>query len=174
MDWWGYSSEHGWVVLDRNIPCNGSGIKDDLLFFRWRDLSLFRAARDDWKPPLYVFAPNYLLGKPEATTHELKSLKNRWPDVKAEMLCQVQKFVEEQKKAVLEKEIQQATAKHKLRLDRLGIHYQGTSNAAPGRGRRAAHCYLCKRPLDNAINVECAVCGWIICHCGACGCGYAG
>ncbi len=36
--------------------------------------------------------------------------------------------------------------------------------------RRVTHCWLCKRGLDNLIDVECVACGWIVCRCGACGC----
>jgi hypothetical protein len=35
-----------------------------------------------------------------------------------------------------------------------------------------AHCYSCKSLLTNATELECASCGWILCKCGACGCGY--
>jgi len=39
------------------------------------------------------------------------------------------------------------------------------------KGLRTSHCYVCKRYLDNFTNAECEKCGWIICPCGACGCG---
>ena len=177
MDWWGYSREHGWVVLDRTIPCNFPGSGTELLFFRWRDLTTFRAARTDWNPPLYVYAPNYLLGMPDAAAQELKSLKDRWTDIKAGMQRQLQEAAIEKKRqqeeAAIEKKRQQAIANHQLFLERLGIPYQGISEASPKKGRRVTHCYSCKHPLDNAINSECSVCGWIICGCGACGCGYS-
>jgi hypothetical protein len=120
-----------------------------------------------------VFAPNYLLGKPDAATQELQSLKDRWPGIRAEMQRQLQEIADEQKKAALEKKRQQAIINHRLFLDRLGIPYQGISEASPKKGRRVTHCYSCKNLLDNAINSECSVCGWIICGCGACGCGYS-
>ena len=37
---------------------------------------------------------------------------------------------------------------------------------------RKTHCYNCKTSLDNYIDYECTSCGWIICSCGACGCGF--
>jgi hypothetical protein len=43
-----------------------------------------------------------------------------------------------------------------------------------GRIHRVTHCYNCKNHLDNAVDVECEACDWIICRCGACGCGYQG
>lgn len=38
------------------------------------------------------------------------------------------------------------------------------------RKHRTPPCYACGRGLDNAVDHECACCGWIICVCGACGC----
>lgn len=38
---------------------------------------------------------------------------------------------------------------------------------------RAKHCFKCKGPVNNAFDLECKACGWIICsYCGACGCGH--
>lgn len=37
---------------------------------------------------------------------------------------------------------------------------------------RASNCWCCKKKIDNKINFECTSCGWILCDCGACGCGY--
>lgn len=41
------------------------------------------------------------------------------------------------------------------------------------RRHRVTHCYSCKRGLDNKLFFECNACHWIICTCGACGCGYS-
>ncbi len=43
--------------------------------------------------------------------------------------------------------------------------------ANTGRLHRTPPCWHCHQGLDNATDVECATCGWIICSCGACGCG---
>lgn len=59
---------------------------------------------------------------------------------------------------------------HKNRLEELGIKYTGTSVSS--KRHRATHCYNCKNNLDNSIDIECNTCGWILCSCGACGCGY--
>lgn len=38
---------------------------------------------------------------------------------------------------------------------------------------RVSHCYNCNFPVDNREDLECSLCGWIICNnCTACGCGY--
>jgi hypothetical protein len=38
--------------------------------------------------------------------------------------------------------------------------------------RRVTHCYCCAAPLDSERDWGCSVCRWILCGCGACGCGY--
>lgn len=38
--------------------------------------------------------------------------------------------------------------------------------------RRSTHCYNCKESISSETHLECNSCGWIICNCGACGCGY--
>ena len=37
---------------------------------------------------------------------------------------------------------------------------------------RVTHCWSCKDSLDSTIDLECCGCGWILCACGACGCGF--
>lgn len=59
--------------------------------------------------------------------------------------------------------------RHKAFLEKVGLQYKGTCQATP-RNRRITHCWHCKHALDNAIDVECMACGWILCGCGACGC----
>lgn len=60
---------------------------------------------------------------------------------------------------------------HRHFVENLGIPYSGTSTSS--RARRITHCYSCKNNLDNAIDTECNACHWIVCSCGACGCGYS-
>jgi hypothetical protein len=67
-----------------------------------------------------------------------------------------------------------AAERHKARLEAMGKQYLGTRDVQLGRKkRRTTHCYSCKASLDNSIQIECAACNWILCACGACGCGYA-
>ena len=60
---------------------------------------------------------------------------------------------------------------HKKRLNKLQIEYLGTRKPS-GKSPRTANCYSCGKDLDNAIDLECKQCGWMLCFCGACGCGY--
>lgn len=62
--------------------------------------------------------------------------------------------------------------RHKERLLELGITYLGVRKATPNPARRrVAHCWACKEVLDSSIDIECLSCNWILCGCGACGCG---
>jgi hypothetical protein len=71
----------------------------------------------------------------------------------------------------VERERRSIVAAHEAFLDRRGLPIRGTRL---GLGqRRITHCYNCKNHLDNAVDVECDGRGWIICRCGACGCGYS-
>jgi len=89
MQWWGYSKEHGWVVLDRSIPQNVPGIKDDLLFFSCRNTKTYLEAREKWNRPHYTYAPVYLksLTGTEAieAAAELESFQALWPDFEREI-----------------------------------------------------------------------------------------
>jgi len=89
MQWWGHSKEHGWVILDRRIPCNAPSLKVDLLFLRCRDSTMFGVTRESWNPPRYRFAPNYIreLAPPESdqAAAELDALKARWPEFELEI-----------------------------------------------------------------------------------------
>lgn len=63
--------------------------------------------------------------------------------------------------------------RHREHLQRLGKGYLGLRKPTPKpQNIRVTHCYSCKGKLDNMIDMECVACGWILCRCGACGCGY--
>lgn len=61
---------------------------------------------------------------------------------------------------------------HKNFLSKLGLPEQRLRPRTINKANRIANCYVCRAPLNNAVEVECAECGWILCNCGACGCGY--
>lgn len=67
---------------------------------------------------------------------------------------------------------EEAAQNHRQRLERLGFVYSG-ARKSKGKALRITHCWDCKKHLDNSIELECNSCGWILCECGACGCGYA-
>ena len=72
----------------------------------------------------------------------------------------------------LEEKRNNVIEKHKAFVTNLGVNYHGTELINTRKGRKT-HCYRCKRKLDSATGIQCALCHWIICSCGACGCGYS-
>ena len=82
--WWGFSTEHGWVIMDRDIPGNAPGLRGDLLFFRCRDGKVFFVKREKWGRPAYQYAPNYVNAQPPSMAAEagaeLEALMARWPE----------------------------------------------------------------------------------------------
>lgn len=108
MEWWGFSNQHGWVVLDRSIPSNAPGLRDDLLFFRFKDSTTFVEKREKWNPPLYHFAPNHIrdLGPAEAAeaSAELEALKAQWPAAQRELQRERREAAERAEAARVEEE----------------------------------------------------------------------
>jgi len=172
--WWGYAEEHGWIMLDRTIKQNGTGALKGLLFLRCSDLKLIEVDWEKWCPPPYFYAPNYI--------ESLDSNPSKQAAVKAEfnlIKAQESKFCDEihrQYKILAEAESrrkrQELEKKHRAFLESLNINYSGVSFVTEGKHPRVTHCWNCKNPLDNSIDLECKSCGWILCSCGACGCGY--
>lgn len=65
--------------------------------------------------------------------------------------------------------------RHQAFISSLGARYDGVSSVpSTNKKHRVTHCYNCKANLNNDVDIECNVCRWIICACGACGCGYHG
>lgn len=64
-----------------------------------------------------------------------------------------------------------AIERHREYLLKHGKQYSGVAQSG-NRKHRVTHCYSCKAELDSALYIECNACNWLICYCGACGCGY--
>ena len=72
------------------------------------------------------------------------------------------------------KEREETLKRHKKHLVALNIGYLGVSSVPKAQKYRISHCYKCKKEVDSKLDIECNICGWIICDwCGACGCGYS-
>ncbi len=60
--------------------------------------------------------------------------------------------------------------RHRELLTSSGIAYKGVSAISAMKKHRITHCYECKESLDNSSDIECNICGWIICDLGHCDC----
>jgi hypothetical protein len=63
--------------------------------------------------------------------------------------------------------------KHAEFLARLGKAPAGLRPRSIDLPSRHTHCYSCRESLSSSVDLECIACGWILCQCGACGCGYS-
>lgn len=77
-----------------------------------------------------------------------------------------------QHRVVVEKYHLMVEANHRAFLRGKGKPYPGTRTTT--QERRLTSCFSCKEHLSNVLYAECCGCGWIVCSCGACGCGYSG
>ena len=70
----------------------------------------------------------------------------------------------------------QRHAKEQAHLMHLKKHGIDVSSGAVRRhqgAHRETACWTCRQPLDSDDEMACTFCGWLLCDCGACGCGYA-
>lgn len=90
--WWGYSKTHGWVVLDRTLPSNKSGLVADFFFCQCSDASTYLDKRSKWVAPHYVYASTYINSLPplenEAAMASYTGYKARWPEFQAAIIQQ--------------------------------------------------------------------------------------
>ena len=97
--WWGFSTEHGWVIMDRDIPGNAPGMRGDLLFFRCRDGKIFFLKREQWRRPAYQYAPNHVSTQSATGTvdtgAELGALMERWPEFQIDIRRQLEEIAVE-------------------------------------------------------------------------------
>lgn len=94
-------------------------------------------------------------------------------DINAAKVCVGIATIEQLEQEARDRRRKAVISAHAGFLKARGLDNKGTRQIT--REHRVTHCYACKEHLDNAIDVECAACGWIICGtCGACGCGYPG
>lgn len=123
--WWGYSINHGWVVIDRSIPPNKSGLSQDILYFRCRDSMIFLDSRSRWRAPLYIYASTYIASlepsESEQAAQEYERLKSRWPEFQAEIrnqceLSEARQQEREQERIQSEEQLKKAgKGKRKIR-----------------------------------------------------------
>jgi len=155
--WWGYNKDDQWVALDRSLRPNAPGGSGSLLMFRRKDSTLFELPREDWTPPNYVFSERYIESlAPEnrkTARTSLEEFQAEWPTYAESIRSQAVRLI------------------RASFFQRIGGSDPGTRNSQGHRGRRITHCWSCKGPLDNAFDAECLACNWIVCSCGACGCG---
>jgi hypothetical protein len=180
-DWWGYSPDNGWIVLDRDDPQNAPGTPF-IHLIRCRDWVTLSVSRVAWNPPQFIFAKNYI-----KTLRTIEEQKIAMQDLQLAQLqflprrleSQAKKLEAERKKLEAEeaeKRRREAEDAERMRqeaerdwLRTSGVRITRTS------GVRITHCWNCITDLDSRFLPECSSCKWMICPvCQACGCNYGG
>jgi hypothetical protein len=156
VEWWGFNSEHGWVVLDRNIPNNRSGAAESLTFLRGSDWTHYLEKRSNWTPTYYFYEHRYLESLSHSRVEEkrkLEELKKQYREKKQEYYSIGLNFLK------IETEPNQTPI----------FEHGGPLTLTQKPGHRTSRCWQCKERVDNQFDEECDNCGWIICSsCGAC------
>ena len=62
---------------------------------------------------------------------------------------------------------------HRRFLSQLGEDcFDDVELESRARWPREAHCFACQSDLRSEFHFACSRCGWLVCACGTCGCGY--
>ena len=59
---------------------------------------------------------------------------------------------------------------HKYLSGLRNAYNEGSLQESTVAKHRSSQCWRCKAHVDSDLNLECALCNWIACQCGACGC----
>jgi hypothetical protein len=181
-EWWGFSPENGWVVLDRKDARNLAG--ELLTFVRCSDWSEFECPGSSWPSSQLVFFRTHLKalegGAQGRAIKELlvtrkkyagrkagfREIGQAWERERREQARQKSDQAEEQRRSVV-------AAKHRAYLAAKGLPDSGVRPSTVL--RRKAWCWCEKQPgLDGVVVYACEKCTKDVCpRCGACQCGYA-
>jgi hypothetical protein len=172
-EYWALDESIGWVVIVESEPCNwGNGVSAYIVDSKTR----FELGVDDAAD---LFIKNGWRNVLQESDHEkFFSLWMEWRNFR--------KPIEEQHRIDLA-EAQSVLTKlyeliprfdflslHQLQVQVAGRRYLGVrapEETEQNRPHRRAHCWNCRRGLDNFRDYECRSCNWILCRCGACNCG---
>ena len=176
-DWWGFSNSVGWIYIDREIKCNKPG-SEMMVFVKCAENLAFFESKDNW-------INNYKFYKNCIHRSEEFEIFNRFLE-KRDHFNKISKdfFLKNEKslnlnydvflgKIDIEEKNKIAFEKHQNFLKKRGLNNSGVIKSSKNKIHRVTHCWNCTKTLDNNIDIECKSCGWIICMCGACGCGYS-
>ncbi len=160
---WIYSPKHGFRILDWRWPINKTGVSERHSVWLVKPAApapLLDLDQQDWTvayASLSEIRKHFKIVGTKGTAH---------PEEKLEKL----KSLYEQK--ILDLQTEAKKQAHILHLKEYGITPPDQSTMIYEGRRRETHCWRCKSHLDSNDDLACVVCGWLLCECGACGCGW--
>jgi hypothetical protein len=82
---------------------------------------------------------------------------------------QTRRIGEEAEATAKARQARELAMRHEEHMTERGLSYKGVRTST--RQRRVANCWSCHSALSSTTDLECNACSWILCSCGACGCG---
>ena len=102
---------------------------------------------------------------------DLQKEKKEVQKLDNEPVLEEKKSIEKELKQEPQGEYQKIIQLHREKVIRSGKTYNGY-RVSKLKDIRITFCYSCHGRLDSRSDVQCNNCDWLVCHCGACGCGY--
>ena len=175
---WCHEAKLGWLVLDLSDPANLSEVHPERVARIVADGASMTLTATEWQVLELTGGWRRIYRSSYENAAEFKKVFIKWRAKRKE-----EKKGVEQEHSISIKVLEELTAnipriavaeRHRLHAQVNCERYIGVrtpeENTAT-RWHRKAHCWNCHRGLDNYMQWECKACGWILCECGACGCG---
>ncbi len=173
---WFYVDEHGWFIADLSDPINQSehatkAIVQQVTTAKTIEVNrrVFDAVQEqDW----------LVVCKERDCFDDFVDLHKQWNLRNREERDRKKREEEERLRLLIElfKQIPKydTRQRHRLIIQAKGDRYKGVRSPEEVQAssyRRHARCWNCHKYLDNYAELQCKGCGWMLCKCGACGCG---
>lgn len=146
--WFGYSPQVGWVAMDRLLSANQGQRTVKLVLCR--DWSRFEVSKGEWDK-LFVHWTRALELAPPEEREQMRISLDRVREAFWKVRMQIKGAWEEALRA------------------RQGLPTTRCVDGTFGSDER--HCWKCQGSLTGCT-VKCTKCGWYLCPCGGCGCGW--
>ena len=173
---WFYIDSHGWFIVDLSDPMNQS---EHAAIRIVKQVSTSETAEVDHQFFNAVMKQDWVLICEERNCfEEFVELNTQWNLSNKEERDRREREKQE-REALLNNLFSQipsydAKQKHRLIIQAKGDHYKGVrlpEEVQSNSYRRHARCWNCHKYLDSYAELQCKACGWMLCKCGACGCG---
>ena len=161
--WWGYSVEHGWVMLDRKW--NGIG-NAELWLIRCSDGYIYSEMKSRWNSKSNYLGAEHVINN--APTNIKQSVIEEFSNAQSKQSI----YIESLSKKCNEAIESIFNKKRAVFLKNLKMNDSGSSQPN-SKSHRNTNCFACKKFLQSTNSLQCNSCGWLICRsCSTCGCGY--
>ena len=152
---WFYSDNYGFRIVDRSWPINTTSIRQRGVCWVVNPAT-WTVAPANTTEMTRVYGFKIVGGSqpPNILTEEYERLRIEYRKLRTQLRTEAKK------------------AAHRAHLEEMGIFPTTTVTIDDSGPRRTTGCWRCKSILDSNDDLACAICKWLLCECGACGCGY--